>query len=470
MTTLVTPLHCQLPGQFGATVIDVANALQAPIELVTSVALAAASVAVQHNCTVQRKPGLDGPTALYMLVVCAPGERKSAVQSLLFKALADFQRSCQQNATEEAKNFEVEHLLWKEKVQAARRALKQASRKRSDLSEFEDRLRDLCLAEPKPPKARKLMYVDTTAEALLSGLHQFGNSAALVHDEFGQFVNGAMASKLPLLNSLWSGTDTAVDRVSGESFVLHDARLSCLFQAQPAVFDRFIAKQGQQARGNGFLSRTLLGYPPSLQGWRTETYELACPQMDWFYARCRALLGRSERRVLKFSQAAQARWHNISAFYEEQMQFGGRYHDTTDFASKAAENIARVAAVLHAFETDESDEIPDHTLCAAINLVDWHGLQYQALVRKSDPVAQQHREAELLCQWIAADLMAKGQAYMPCSYVLQYGPSFARKKDKMRPLLDLLMQWGKIIIQPAGRKMFITIPRPVGDFSGALSR
>lgn len=312
--------------------------------------------------------------------------------------------------------------------------------------------------------------MDTTAEALLSGLHQHGNSAALVHDEFGQFINGAMASKLPLLNSLWSGTDTAVDRMSGESFVLHDARLSCLFQAQPEVFDRFIAKQGQQARGNGFLSRTLLGFPPSLQGWRAETYELACPQLDWFYARCRALLVRSERRVLKFSPAAQAHWHNTSAFYEQQMQPGGRYHDTTDFASKAAENIARVAAVLHAFETDDSDEISDETMIAAINLVDWHGFQYQALVRKSDPVAQQHREAELLHKWITAFLMTNGQTWLPCSHILQFGPNFARKKDKMRPLLDLLMQWGKIILQPVGRKMFITIPRPVGDFAGALSR
>ena len=280
MIPYVVP-HSQLPGQFGATVINVANALQAPIELVGSVALAAASVAVQHNCTMQRKPGLDGPTTLYMLVVCAPGERKSAVQSLLFKEHNDLQRTWQQNASEEAERFKVEHFLWSEKIQLARDALKRASRKCSPLNELEDRLRELHTAEPNPPKVKKLLYEDTTPEALLWGLHQYGNSAALVHDEFGQFVNGAMASKLPLLNSLWSGTETAVDRKMGESFVLQDARLSCLFQAQPAVFDSFIAKQGQQARGNGFLSRTLLGFPPSLQGWRTETYELACPQLDW---------------------------------------------------------------------------------------------------------------------------------------------------------------------------------------------
>jgi hypothetical protein len=460
MIPYVLPPHCQLPGQFGATVIGVANALQAPIELVTSVALAAASVAVQHNCTVQRKIGLDGPTTLYMLVVCAPGERKSAVQTLLFKELADFQRSCQQKATEEAKNFEVEHLLWKEKVQAARRALKQASRKRSELSEFEDRLRELYIAEPKPPKARKLLYADTTAEALLSGLHQFGNSAALVLDEFGQFVNGALASKLPLLNSLWSGTDTAVDRMSGESFVLHDARLSCLFQAQPEVFDRFIAKQGQQARGNGFLSRTLLGFPPSRQGWRAETYETACPKLDWFYERCKTLLSSNEQKVLKFSPAAQARWHAVSASYEQQMRPGWIFCDMKDFASKAAENIARVAAVLHAFETDDSDEISDEVMLAAINLVAWHAEQYRNLLSGTDPLVEKQRKMNELYNWISSTLMSRNWAYLFCTYLMQYGPNFSRKKATMEELLQSLAQSGKILIFYVGRKRVIQLLRP----------
>ena len=63
MNNYVLP-HCLLPGQFGATVIEVANATQTPIELVTAVALAAASVAGQHVCSVQRKPGLVGPISL----------------------------------------------------------------------------------------------------------------------------------------------------------------------------------------------------------------------------------------------------------------------------------------------------------------------------------------------------------------------------------------------------------------------
>lgn len=452
--------HWKLPGQFGAMVMEIAHATQTPIELVTAVALAAASDAVQHNDSIQRKPGLVGPTSLYLLVVCEPGERKSAVQNLIFKGIYDLQNSWQHAASEEAERFKIEHCLWSDKVELARSEFKRAAKKHIALDELENRLRKLLMAEPKFTKARRVVYIDTTPEALLSGLHECGNSAALVHDEFGQFASGAMASKLPLLNSLWSGMDATVDRKTSDSFVLKDARLTCLFQAQPAVFEGFMAKKGQQARGNGFLSRILLGFPASTQGWRAETYEVACPTLDWFYERCKALLCRNEQRVLKFSPAAQTRWHGVAAFYELQMQPGGIFCDMKDFASKAAENIARVAAVLHAFETDDSDEISDEVLFAAINLVEWHAGQYRNLLNSTNPLVEKQRKITELYNWIASTMMSRNWPYLFCSYLMQYGPNFSRKKATMDELLQSLAQSGQILIFYAGRKRIIQLPRP----------
>lgn len=157
MSVYLLPHH-QLPGKFGATMNEVALALQAPIELVTSVGLSGASVAVGHNCTVQRKPGLDGPTPLFILVICDSGERKSAVQSLIFKGINDLQSVWQHDASEEAERFKVEHALWSEKVKLARAALKRASRKHGAQDEEENRLRDILIAEPKPTKARRIIY------------------------------------------------------------------------------------------------------------------------------------------------------------------------------------------------------------------------------------------------------------------------------------------------------------------------
>ncbi|GAB2533581.1 YfjI family protein [Simplicispira piscis] len=458
---IIYPLPNELlPRKFDTTVSEVAMALQAPIELVTSVALAAAAVAVGHNCTVQRKPGLDGPTSLFILVICDSGERKSAVQSLIFKEINDLQSVWQHDASEEAERIKVEHTIWTEKVKLARAALKRTARKHGALDEAENRLRDILIAEPKPTKARRIIYVDSTPEALLLGLHECGNSAGLVHDEFGQFIDGPMASKLPLLNSLWSGMNATVDRKTSDSFVLTNARLTCLFQAQPEVFKRFMLKQGQQARGNGFLSRTLLGFPLSTQGWRAETAEVACPKLEWFYERCKALLSRTEQRVLRFSPVAQVRWHDISASYELQMQPNGIFNDMKDFASKAAENIARVAAVLHAFETDDSDEISDEVLIAANNLVAWHGEQYRSVLTSTNLLEEKQRRIDELYNWIASTMMSRNWNHLLCSYLMQYGPNFARKKAVMHELLDSLAQSGRILIFYDGKRKFIQLPRP----------
>ena len=133
--------HCQLPGQFGKTVIDVANALQAPIELVTSVALAAASLAVQGTCTVERKPGLDGPLCLFMCTICDSGERKSQVLKMFFKAFEDFLRSKQEEMIKQVKTYEIERELWEEKKLQLRAELKRATRQGLPVDKIESRLR-----------------------------------------------------------------------------------------------------------------------------------------------------------------------------------------------------------------------------------------------------------------------------------------------------------------------------------------
>lgn len=453
--------HCQLPGQFGKTVIDVANALQAPIELVTSVALAAASLAVQGTCTVERKPGLDGPLCLFMCTICDSGERKSQVLKMFFKAFEDFLRSKQEEMIKQVKTYEIERELWEEKKLQLRAELKRATRQGLPVDKIESRLRATLEAEPAPPRAKKLLYVDTTAEALLAGLHEYGNSAALVHDEFGQFIDGHMSSQLPLLNSIWSGVDISVDRKTGDSFAIPDPRLTCLLQAQPTVFQRFLNKQGEQARGNGFLARFLLSFPNSTQGTRFENgYETHREWLDWFYERCKTLLTRSERRTLRFAPDAQRLWYDIANTYEGNMQPGLCNSNIRDFASKAAENIARVAAVLHAFMTDDSDLISIEILKSAIDLIEWHRQQFLLIVTQENPVVEYQRDLDELHIWIKNALATRGVIYIPCAVIMQYGPHRLRKKEKLDQLLYSLANSNHIGFSYLGKKRFVFLPQP----------
>lgn len=450
------PSQTGLPRQLNLLANEISQITQAPYELIVTILLSAMSTAVQRRCRVQRKPGLDGPVGLFLMTVCDSGERKSAVQKLLFRALMEIQRLWGEEAAQGVAAFKVEHALWRAKVDALRDAMKRAVRKEESIEEIEKQLKVALEAEPQPILARKLLYADTTIEALLEGMHARGNSGTLAHDEFDQFCNGHLVRQLGALNDLWSGSDCSVDRKTSGSLVLHDASLTCLFQAQPVVFQRFLSRHGAQALGNGFFARVLLCSPLSTQGCRFENgHKSDDTHLNCFYDRCKELLEKNEPRLLRFSAQAQLLWNEIANFHEASIQPGGAYHGANDFASKAAENIARVAAVFHAFLNDETDEISRETLQCAANLVAYYGGQFLQLLGKTDPVTEQHYDLIELERWIRSTQYEKLCSYTPKAYILQYGPNRLRNKAKLDLLLDILAANGKITIGKMNKKLII---------------
>lgn len=457
MNVPAQPLPTVLPRELDLLVKEIAQTTQAPYELIVSVLLSATALSVQHRCRVQRKPGLDGPIGLFLITICDSGERKSAVQKLLFKAFMEIQRRWGDEAMQAVAKYKIDRALWREKKEALSNALQRAISKGAQVGDVEKQLRELLETEPQPSFARKLIYADTTIEALLAGLSECGNSAALVHDEFAQFCDGPMARQLGALNALWSGLDWPVDRKTSGSFVLHDASLTCLLQAQPTVFQRFFSRHGVQALGNGFFARVLLCSPISTQGHRFENGHTADnTHINWFYDRCKELLEKSEPRVLRFSTQAQWLWNDIANSYESSTLPGGSYHGAKDFASKAAENIARIAAVFHAFLNEETDEISSETLQYAANLVDYYGGQFLQLLGRTDPVTEQQYDLAELERWIRSTLYEKRWNYVPKTHILQYGPNRLRNKAKLDLLIEILVINRKITIWKINKKIVIT--------------
>lgn len=445
-----------MPRQLSDVLNEISLATKAPPEMVASIEMATISSAVQHHCSMQMKPGVTVPTSLYLITIAESGERKSGVQNLLFKPFTEIQNRWHDEAIRKAEERNRQHTVWKEKVEGLRRALQKAIGKGHPSALFEEQLRALLEAEPQLIPARKLVYVDTTAEALLAGLNEFGSSAVLLHDEFGQFCDGPMARRLPLLNALWSGSECAVDRKAAGGFVLKNARLTCLLQAQPKVFERFMAKQGEQARGNGFMARALLAFPASTQGTRFEDGStVECPTLDWFYQRCEYLLNRREHRALRFSPQAQYEWIQMANYYEQQMNPGGIYFAARDFASKAAENTARIAALFHAFLIDDSDEVSSEMLRYAGNLMGWYGNQFLSIMGAHNPAMELERDLYELENWIKSRLTQNNTNIMQKSYLMQYGPNRMRCREKLDLLLGILSSHGRLMVYQHQKKWII---------------
>ncbi|MCE1194308.1 MAG: DUF3987 domain-containing protein [Acidovorax sp.] len=451
-----------LPKELDQLVHEIQTSVQAPRELIVTVLLGAIALSVQHYCRVELKPKLSRPVGLLLLAECESGERKSAVLKLLFKPFTEIQRRWSEEASAELATYEVEHALWREKVDALRDALRRAARKGASTDEIEKKLREILKVRPKRSSARRLIYADVTPEALLEGLHEFGNSAALVYDEFSQFCDGPMARQLGILNTLWSGEDVPVNRKTSPSFVVNPAGFTCLFLPQPSVLGRFLDKRGDDAHGNGFLARVLPCSPLSTQGHRFENgVQAADGNLQWFYDRCNKQLEKTDPRLLKFSPQAQANWISIANFYESSVQPGGPFHESKEFASKAAENIARIAAVLHAFLYDNSEEISPETLQYANDLFFYYGNQHLRSFARANPLSEDQRNAMDLCAWIYSILSGKRWNYVTKAYILQYGPNRLRNKAKLDLLLEYLAASFQITIWKQGKRTLICQNTPV---------
>jgi putative DNA primase/helicase len=82
--------------------------------------------------------------------------------------------------------------------------------------------------------------------------------------------------------------------------------------------------------------------------------------------------GELEPPLLTLSSDAKAAWIRFYDHVETELGTSGELVDIRDVASKAADNVARLAAVLHVVESGASGSISATHLIAACRLVAWH--------------------------------------------------------------------------------------------------
>lgn len=197
------------------------------------------------------------------------------------------------------------------------------------------------------------------------------------------------------LDKLWEGKAIdVVGRTARESFFIEDPRLTMSLMVQPIVFDRFLERKGELAKGIGFMSHVLLSRPDTPYGKRT--VDTSVPRLtEWtelFNNRVRALLshGHSDialrslgRKTLYFSQTAQQAWERDFNEMERATADDGKLVNEREFVNRYGEHVARLAALFHFFERGKLDgasrtddaterEIPEATVISAIRVVEWY--------------------------------------------------------------------------------------------------
>jgi len=461
-----------LPPLLRDAIVEAQAFVQSPAALVACSALSALSLAAQGLANVRRDHQLVGPVSLYLLAVAESGERKTTCDRIFGAALRNWERDRAAACAPGVATHEAAVASAEAKRAGLLEAIKRKRRDMQETTEEDAALEELAIHAPVPVAVPRLLYADATPEALSHALATGWPSAAVLSAEAGA-VFGAhgmgyetILRNLALLNVLWDGGEIAVDRRSKSSFQLRDRRLTFGVMVQPEAWRGFMARAGALPRGTGFVARFLIAWPASTQGQRLYRPAPAeMPAVERFNRRIRELLDMPLTTdanrglvptVLDLSPSAHAAWVQAHDTIERQLGGDGSYAPIRDVAAKAAENIARLAALMHLMDHGPSGAISRACVEYATQLVLWHLQEAHRLLGDLDaPPALS--AAIRFDAWLCSEAQRTGDCRIPTTRVYRYGPGCVRDNKDMKEALALLAEHGRARLEEDGRRRFVVV-------------
>lgn len=443
--------------------------VKAPRLLILSAALTSIATAAQGMISVRKPNEQIVPASLMLLTVANSGERKSTAENVFLKGVRIFQEERDATYQKELSDWSARLQIW----EVHRKSLLKEISRLDGTEEGEESKRFLEHEAGKPTKPRrfKILYEDSTSEALFLGLYQNIPTAGLISSEGGGVLNGRVLKDLSGPNALWSGDAITIDRVSSESYEVR-ACLTVSLMVQESLFLSYMAKHGERSRGSGLWARFLVCSPMSTQGTRLITGgDTLWHSCDAFSERIREILEESveflseparARLVVGFSREAAKKW--VSVFNEIELAIGpgGRYFGMGDHASKLADNIARVAALFHFFEKGSGD-ISLEILDAAIEVCFLYSDEF---LRLFSILPKEQVDAQKLDEWLQGKRNS-GERLVAKNSILKYGPKDVRDVKYLNPAIEVLLGEGRILLAKVGKTTYLDIwpERSMNNFS-----
>lgn len=455
-----------LPSGIREAVGEVLCFTQAPPAMVASCALSALSLAGQGLADVKRDERLEGPTGLFFLILADSGERKSTVDKFFTESLSEKERIGKEKAAPVIKEYMAALAAWEAEKSGILSKIQHGTRNGKFVGEWKIKLVELEKAEPIAPKVMRLMYQDATPEALAWGLAHDWPSGGVLSSEAGIVLGGHAMGKdsivrnLSLLNQLWEETSIHIDRRTGPSYTLRGCRLTVGLATQPATLTTFFEQSRGLARGTGFMARFLLCWPQSTQGTRFyKESPKTWKALTRFQGRLSELLDATpepdggnglDPKLLTFDREGRLVWIGVYDEIERDLGKDGDLAELRDLASKAGDNIARMAALFAVYAGREQitkDEVEKATL-----IVIWHLYEARRIFRTLAASPDM-----ILAGKLDAWLIGQGKPELSKSEIQKNGPNKLRKKEILDTALDILEKRNRLRVKKQGHGEMILI-------------
>ena len=159
---------------------------------------------------------------------------------------------------------------------------------------------------------------------------------------------------------------------------------------------------------------------------------------------------------LALSPPAHAAWVQAHDRFERALAAGGDFADIRDVAAKAAENVARLAAIFHVLAHGPGGVVNAEAIHAAAIVIGWHLHEARRLLSDLDtPTALV--AAIRLDAWLNAEARRFGDHRIPTPRIYQFGPSCVRDAKAMRLALALLAERGRARMEEDARRRFVVV-------------
>lgn len=442
--------------------LEVQRNVQAPDALIGMSFLNGMTISCQGLIDVRLPTGKVRPTVMNSAQVGESGERKSEVDGFVLQPIHALDEARAKKFDTDLSVYMIAKHLWKLNESALNAQYKTAVRNEEPTDNIECRLEKHMATEPIRPRRRRFLRNDVTERALMDALEGDGESILVTADEGHIVLGSGMISRVGFRNAEWGGVNLGIDRAGGESVIARNPRISIALILQPAILKAYLDEHGDILRGSGNWSRYLFGWPASTQGSRFVSYVPVWEHLSVFHARMTELLeeydrkidsGSVERTIVEFSDEAVARWFEMVNVTESMLQPWGYLNDIKDFASKAMEIVARVAAILHHF-TRQEGRINVDTLQRALDIVEWHLHEFKRIFAPQFDVPLVQLDAQAVEDYLYTHFFSKGISAAPRNAVLRNGP--VRPAARLQDALDFLAVQQKIWIGVgANRRRYI---------------
>jgi putative DNA primase/helicase len=175
--------------------------------------------------------------------------------------------------------------------------------------------------------------------------------------------------------------------------------------------------------------------------------------------------GELRPELMVMSDEAKAEWILFHDQIEASLRCGGELHDVRDVASKAADNIARLAALFYYFCRESRkcrDALPKEYITMAGSLVAWHLHEARRFFGEL-ALPLELVNAAKLDSWLVGYCKREGTHMVPTRTVQRLGPNGVRDRAALDAALRELEELARVSVRQEARQKLIHVnPRLLG--------